>query len=55
MTEPPPPVERPDRDPLEEALVGLRGLDQRPTAEHVRAFERVHAAMSDALAAIDGA
>jgi len=55
MTELPPPAERPGRDPLEEALAGLRGLDQRPTAEHVRAFERVHAAMSDALAAIDGA
>lgn len=55
MTESLPPAERADRDPLAEALAGLRGLDQRPTAEHVRAFERVHAAMSEALAAIDGA
>jgi len=54
MTDPPPPTEPQARDPLVEALAGLRDLDQRPAADHVRAFERVHAAMSDALAAIDG-
>jgi hypothetical protein len=35
------------------AMAGLQGLDARPTAEHVAAFDRVHTALSDALLAID--
>ncbi|WP_225924493.1 hypothetical protein [Pseudonocardia abyssalis] len=33
------------------AMAGLDGLAQRPLAEHVDAYERVHAALGDALAA----
>lgn len=33
------------------AMAGLEGLDDRPLAEHVEAFEQVHAALGDALAA----
>lgn len=33
------------------AMAGLDGLDGRPLAEHVIAFERVHAALGDALSA----
>jgi hypothetical protein len=33
------------------ALDGLDGLADRPLAEHVEAYERVHAALGDALAA----
>jgi hypothetical protein len=33
------------------AMAGLDGLAERPLGEHVEAFERVHAALSDALAA----
>ena len=33
------------------AMAGLHGLAERPLAEHVEAFERVHTALSDALAA----
>lgn len=36
-----------------DALAELDGLQARPTAEHVAAFERVHAALTDALSAID--
>jgi hypothetical protein len=32
-------------------MAGLDGLDGRPPAEHVDAFERVHAALGEALAA----
>jgi hypothetical protein len=32
-------------------MVGLDGLGDRPLAEHVEAFERVHAALGEALAA----
>jgi hypothetical protein len=35
------------------ALAGLDGLDHRPTAAHVAAFDRVHTALTDALSAID--
>jgi hypothetical protein len=41
-------------DPLvavERAVTGLDGLADRPLAEHVEAYERVHAALSDALSA----
>lgn len=33
------------------AMAGLDGLNERPLAEHVDAYERVHAALGDALAA----
>ncbi|MFC5993041.1 hypothetical protein ACFQE5_02320 [Pseudonocardia hispaniensis] len=33
------------------AMAGLDELDGRPFAEHVTAFEKVHAALGDALAA----
>lgn len=33
------------------AMAGLDGLAERPLAEHVDAYERVHAALGDALAA----
>ncbi|OLT15393.1 hypothetical protein BJF78_01180 [Pseudonocardia sp. CNS-139] len=35
---------------VEGAMAGLDGLAGRPLAEHVEAFERVHAALTDALA-----
>ncbi len=41
-------------DPLvavDRAVGGLDGLADRPLGEHVEAFERVHTALSDALAA----
>ena len=41
-------------DPIDEAMAGLSGLDSAPTRSHVSAFERVHVALTDALAAIDG-
>lgn len=34
-----------------QAMAGLDGLTGRPPAEHVDAFERVHAALGEALAA----
>ena len=33
------------------AMAGLDGLADRPLAEHVEAYERVHAALGDALGA----
>ena len=36
---------------VEQAVAALDGLADRPLGEHVEAFERVHAALSDALAA----
>ena len=36
------------------AMAGLDGLADRPLAEHVEAYERVHAALGDALAAGSG-
>lgn len=39
---------------LDEAVAGLPALEHRPTGDHVAAFERVHAALTDALSAIDG-
>jgi hypothetical protein len=36
------------------AMAGLAGLDGLPLAEHVAAFERVHAALGEALAAGEG-
>ena len=33
------------------SMAGLEGLAERPLGEHVAAFERVHAALGEALAA----
>jgi hypothetical protein len=44
-------------DPAElvgRAMAGLEGLSEGPLAEHVAAFERVHAALGEALAAGEG-
>lgn len=41
-------------DAIAEAIAGLSRLDSAPTRAHVGAFERVHVALTDALAAIDG-
>jgi hypothetical protein len=35
-------------------MAGLDGLSERPLGEHVAAFERVHAALGEALAAGEG-
>ena len=35
------------------AMAALEGLQARPTATHVAAFEQLHAALTDALSAID--
>jgi hypothetical protein len=43
-----------DPDPAEvvgRAMAGIEGLSERPLAEHVAAFEQVHAALGEALAA----
>ena len=57
MNDPAPgPLPRP-ADPAEvvgRAMAGLDGLTERPLAEHVAAFERVHAALGEALAAGEG-
>ena len=54
MTVPTPgPPSRP-ADPQQsvaDAMAALDGLADRPLAEHVEAFERVHAALGEALAA----
>jgi hypothetical protein len=39
------------RRAVERAMAALDGLADRPLAEHVEVFERVHAALGDALAA----
>lgn len=36
---------------VERAVAALDGLDERPLGEHVEVFERLHTALSDALAA----
>lgn len=49
---PGPPPRPPDpQESLTRAMSGLDGLADRPLAEHVEAFERVHAALGEALAA----
>jgi len=55
MTVPRPTDPRPARPEalrvaVDRAMAGLDGLGERPLAEHVAAFERVHAALGDALA-----
>lgn len=39
------------RPAVDRAMAALDDLADRPPAEHVEAFERVHAALGDALAA----
>lgn len=39
------------RSTVDEAMAGLEGLSERPPAEHVAAFERVHTALGEALSA----
>lgn len=51
---PPRPVDPRPPDPailVARAMTGLDGLDERPLAEHVAAFERMHTALIDALTA----
>jgi hypothetical protein len=40
---------------VERATAGLDGLADRPLADHVAVFERIHAALGDALAAAPAA
>jgi len=40
---------------VDRALAGLEGLSDRPLADHVVVFERIHTALQDALAAGSGA
>jgi hypothetical protein len=47
----PPPRPADPLAPVEQAVAALDGLADRPLGEHVEAYERVHAALSDALAA----
>ena len=53
---PPPTGSQPDPRAAEVAEVTARldGLDDLPVAEHVQAFEAVHRALQDTLAAVDG-
>ena len=44
------PVAHPEHT-VDRALTELDGLGGRPLAEHVAVFERIHAALGDALAA----
>lgn len=39
---------------VDEAMTTLDGLDSRPLADHVEAFDAVHQALQDALATVDG-
>ncbi len=53
MTVPLPSDPRPgafSRAEVDAAMAGLDGLAERPLAEHVEAFERVHGALGAALA-----
>ena len=53
MTSQTPSVEPQPLGRLQAAMVALDGLSLRPTAGHVAAFDQVHAALTDALSAID--
>jgi len=46
--DPPPPA---PGEAIAQAMAALEELEGRPPGEHVEAFERVHAALGDALAA----
>ncbi len=45
---------RADTQAVTHAVAGLDAVADRPLAEHVIAFERMHAVLGDALAAGDG-
>ena len=47
----PPPRPADPQENVARAMAALDGLADRPLAEHVEAFEQVHAALGDALAA----
>jgi hypothetical protein len=47
----PPPRPADPLDAVQRAVAALDGLADRPLGEHVEAYERVHTALSDALAA----
>jgi hypothetical protein len=47
----PPPRAADPAEVVDAAMAGLEGLVERPLAEHVAAFERVHAALGEALSA----
>jgi hypothetical protein len=49
------PTRRDRTGEVEGALGELDGLGERPLAEHVGVFERIHTALQDALAAGSGA
>ena len=38
---------------IDNAIAGLRDLDDRPLAAHVERFDTAHAALTDALSRID--
>ena len=50
----PPPRPADPAEVVGRAMAGLDGLAEQPLAEHVAAFERVHAALGEALAAGEG-
>lgn len=50
----PPPRPADPQTSVTRALADLDGLDERPLTEHVEAFERMHAALGDALAGPSG-
>jgi hypothetical protein len=47
----PPPAPADHLEAVDQAVAALDELAGRPLGEHVEAYERVHAALSDALAA----
>ena len=47
----PPPRAADPAEVVGAAMSGFEGLAERPLAEHVAVFERVHAALGEALAA----
>ena len=58
MTLPPRPADHePDADPapaVERALAELDGIADRPLADHVAVFERIHGVLGEALAGSSG-
>ncbi len=48
---PGPPRAADPSDAVASAMAALEGLGERPLAEHVDAFERIHTALGEALAA----
>ncbi len=53
MTSQPPSPALPTSTGLTDALAGLRGLDELPTADHVARLRAVHDALTAALSSID--